>query len=341
MMNIRKGLIFILITIASYEISSSDFSSWDNKFGQFKHEKQKISTLKGLFDWVESVKTYCFEENRSRDLVEYLGQIAASEKNPDFSSYLYFIISDIYWTNGNKEVALFYMTKISEKSYDIIYADQPIGYLIALRIIGFDCNYKFQEQMYELLLKRYRDKIDILYTMNDLSNLYKKQLNMESAVKVMEEILLMSRNYKSLEENINLSEIKQEVDFFYLKKNWIYKDIKSLIRDIKTAIKRKDIGLLKSYTSKNGFDVIFFQKTDQNKWRFDELAIGSHITDNIVFSDKFEEFSNDDEIYLRSDNWNFTQMTTWYFYFKRIDYPYDEKIDGGWEWKGIFFGDFF
>ena len=308
---------------------------------QLIEEKKEIKSVEKLALWADDVDSYFTGQKKTGELAEFLGETASAEKNALFSSYLYFRLSDIYWLNDNKEIAVYYMTKIDENAYNIIYDDKPIGYLVALRIISYECNFKFQEKMYKLLLEKYPDKIDVIYTMNDFAKMYKKNLDIQNAINLMQQILVLAKKNKNVEETINLSEIKQEVDFFYLKKDRIYKDIRVLIKGINKAIKSKNIRALKSYISRTGFDVIFFQKSNQNRWNFDELSIETHFSDNIMFSDRFEDFSNENEIYLRTDNWDFPQMTTWYFYFKRVDYPYDEKIDGGWEWKGIFFGDFF
>ena len=42
--------------------------------------------------------------------------------------------------------------------------------------------------------------------------------------------------------------------------------------------------------------------------------------------------------FLRTSNWSY-RVGTWYFYFRRIDFPSDPEIDGRWEWAGIYFGE--
>jgi hypothetical protein len=48
--------------------------------------------------------------------------------------------------------------------------------------------------------------------------------------------------------------------------------------------------------------------------------------------------SNDREAYLRSTGWNY-RIPTWYFYFRRVEYPADPESNGAWEWAGVFFGE--
>ena len=48
---------------------------------------------------------------------------------------------------------------------------------------------------------------------------------------------------------------------------------------------------------------------------------------------------NENEAFLKTKNWNFQLLRTWYLYFKKVDYPYDKNVNGCWEWAGIYFGD--
>ena len=56
------------------------------------------------------------------------------------------------------------------------------------------------------------------------------------------------------------------------------------------------------------------------------------------FNDTLDELSNEGEAYLRSTGWNY-RIPTWYFYFRRVEYPADPEINGSWEWAGVFFGE--
>ncbi|HOV14291.1 MAG TPA: hypothetical protein PK771_08415 [Spirochaetota bacterium] len=289
---------------------------------------------------IERSKQNYIDENRFSELIDYLSIL--SYKSKLYSSYINFIISDLYWnTDYLKEIALYYMVKIDNSAYNIIYNDQKIGYIIALRIINSNANFLLKEKMYNLLLNEFNDLIDIPYTLSELAKLYKSQLDMKSAVIVMQNIVDLSNKSKNIEENINLTEIKDEIDFFYSKKQWIYRDLSKLIENIKQSIIEKNLYKLYQFASKNGFKIILSQNEKDQSWGFFDIGIQYRFSDYIIFSNKLEDFSSDKEAFLKTENWDFPQMSTWYFYFKKVDYPYDDKIDGGWEWKGIYFGDYF
>jgi hypothetical protein len=192
--------------------------------------------------------------------------------------------------------------------------------------------------MYELLLTNYKDIIDIPYTLYELSQLYKKELDMSEAVKVMRDTLKNSAGNIYISEKVSIYDIQREINFFNYNKHWIYQDLETLIYNIKTAIEKRDKATLDIYRSRNDFFVELFQKESMINWSYRQLEIHNKWLSRINFSNKLEAFSNNDEAYLRTTNWAFIEVRTWYFYFKRVKYPYDTRINNGWEWAGIYLG---
>ncbi|OHD25029.1 MAG: hypothetical protein A2086_00550 [Spirochaetes bacterium GWD1_27_9] len=339
---ILKIIIFLSLIFSSSCLKEDKNSIEKNLFYQsLLQKKSQFSTTNELIEWALDIKKFYLELGETKKLIRFLGELSVTEKDPLFCSFLFFLISDLYWANDMKESSILYMMKIYRGAYFLTYENQPIGYVIALRIVNGDCSFNIKEKMYTLLLEEYKDIIDIPYTLYEFAKLYKQNYDMKTAIKIMQQIVDLSSKYKNIEENINLAEIKQEINFYLMKKNWIYGDLKTLINKIKYAIQTKNEFLLTQYVSKTGFKVILSQKTNQQSWDYNDLSIGERFSDRIIFSSNLEEFSSDSEAYLKTENWNFPQMTIWYFYFKKVDYPYDEKINGGWEWKGIYFGELF
>lgn len=60
---------------------------------------------------------------------------------------------------------------------------------------------------------------------------------------------------------------------------------------------------------------------------------------NRIYYDKnLDESSNPNEAYLRTTGWS-RYISTWYLYFRKINFPLDPEIHGRWEWAGIYFGE--
>ncbi len=308
---------------------------------KIKKEYQILNTTEQKINWSYDVIDFFKQFKKNLELKILLGEYAEKEKDPLFKSYLYFLISDTYWKEEGKDVSFFYMKKIDPNHYDLTYNSQPIGYIIALRIISINVPFKDKEDMYNLLLKNYAGMIDVPYTAYELAKLYKKELEITKAINILQQIINFVNNSKNSEDSINISEIKKEIDFYYMKKNWIYDDLEELINNIKNAIITKNIYLLNSYISKKEFSCNIYNKVYNQQFNWYQLNIERFWNSNIVFSSKLEEISNEEEAFLKTTNWQFPQLKTWYFYFKRVNYPYDISINRGWEWAGIIFGDMF
>lgn len=334
MLKIRNILIMLITTHVLFSCGHENVLSGLNQYQ---------NTL-----WTNALALY--DENMELDAkISWLGNAAKLEQpiesflplatqtnDSAFRSYLYFFISDFYWQKNEMIHAVFYMNKVRSEDYDILYNGNPLGCAVGLRLIKLKEYPELRICMYKMLLERFGDRVDELFLMYELSQLYKEQYDMKSAVEVMEEMVRLSAKSRVKDDRIDMTQIQEEINFFYSKKGWIYKDLNKLINDIKYAIDTRNKKRLYSFIP-DDFIVRFFDPTIP-QWGVRELSIPSRWGRNIRFSPKFAEISTEDEVYLETTGWVFPQLTTWYLYFKRVDYPYDNNINGGWEWKGIYFG---
>lgn len=330
-------LIFIFFLISCFNNADDDLADYYN-FGsnyEFKtliNEKESLKNLNEIIAWSEDVKSLFLEYGKDKEIIHFFEDLIFDEKNEINKAFYYFFISDIYYQIDNEDVAIYYMLKVDEQFYDIQYNFNPVGYYIAKRIIKSDAKFKLKEKMYQLLLDKYQENIDIVYIRYELSNLYKSNLDMDKSVRILEEILRLNKSELSKIADIN--SINNEIYFYRSKKGWIYQNVEMLINKIDDAVKNKNSTLVYSLFSATKFDVKLSGKSYPSSW----LQIHKRWTGRIDFSDKLEEYSNDKEAYLKTSNWNIIQFKTWYFYFKRVNYPYDKRVNGGWEWAGVFIG---
>ncbi len=315
------------------------------RWAQLTDRLDTLNTLSEKTLWADEVCTFLTELNKDDFLCNYLRQtaygLADNTDDGAFKSFIYFLIGNTYKQNDKYEESLFFYDKVDPKYYSLTYDNSPIGYAIGLSVIKSAKNHQAKKKAYNILLENYKELIDVPYTQYELALLYKDELDMDTACSIMEKIIKEAPKYRYSGSNINYSVLKEEIGYYNMKKNWIYKDLDVLIKNIKYSIIRRDLPALKRCISKSQFDCIVGQKTKLISWDFSELQIQKRWHTNIVFSNELEPQSNENEAWLKTYNWGFPQLHTWYFHFKRINYPYDEKIDRGWEWQGIIFGDMF
>lgn len=334
MLKIGKAILFCAVFIALFSCSRENILSglnqyqntlWTNALSSYNENM----TLDAKISWLGNAM-------KLEQPIESFLPLATQTKDNAFRSCIYFFISDVYWQRNEMSYAVFYMNKIREEDYHVIFNGSPLGCAIGLRIIKLKEYPELRISMYKMLLEKFSDRVDELFLLYELSQLYKEQFDIQSAVQVMEQMVRISAKSRVKDDRIDMKQIQKEINFFYSKKDWIYKDLNKLINNIKYAIDIRSKKRLYSFIP-DDFAVRFFDPTIQ-QWGVRELSIPSRWGRNIRFSPKFAEISTEDEVYLETTGWVFPQLTTWYFYFKRVDYPYDNTINGGWEWKGIYFG---
>jgi hypothetical protein len=59
----------------------------------------------------------------------------------------------------------------------------------------------------------------------------------------------------------------------------------------------------------------------------------------IRYADRLDASSNSTEAFLKT--WGWSQISTWYLYFRKIYFPSDPEIHGRWEWAGVYYGEKF
>ena len=304
----------------------------DNCFSDYNDDWEISAKIKWLND-----SSNLFETNQQSAL-DKLVYIATITNDEVFRSYVYFFVAESLWNQDQESLAIFYMNKVREQDYDLYYDEKPIGYIIGLRMIKLDGYNELKIKNYEMLLRKYADMVDEPLLLYELSETYKAQYDIKSAIVVMRKLVRVAYRTRMLDDSIDIAKIRAEIQFYESSKRWIFKDLKRLINNIKYSIDIKNLTLFNSLLPPaSDFTVKFFDSKD-SRWGLKELNMPSRWGRYIHFSSEFEDISTENEVYLETSGWVFPQLRTWYLYFKRVDYPYDSTIDGGWEWKGIYFG---
>ena len=134
--------------------------------------------------------------------------------------------------------------------------------------------------------------------------------------------------------------ILREIGMRNSSRDWVVRDLPTLVARIKSALSSQDIAALSQLRA----DVNFFAMS----WQQDEFDPNSRVASfnpsaflrrsRVRFDRELHSRSNDSEAYLRTFNWSH-RIGTWYLYFRRVHYPADPDVHGGWEWAGILFGE--
>lgn len=134
-------------------------------------------------------------------------------------------------------------------------------------------------------------------------------------------------------------EVSHMLQFARSNRGWTRPTLDGLVREITLALRQQNARAL--YALQSGVNFFTASRSldplDANStFGFDIQVFLSQ--SNVRVASSFEVNSNEREAFLRTDGW-YDRMSTWYLYFRRIDFPSDPSVHGNWEWAGIRFGE--
>jgi hypothetical protein len=143
--------------------------------------------------------------------------------------------------------------------------------------------------------------------------------------------------------------IRSLVDISQTDRAWVRQDLNALVAQVKRAVINSETQLMETLRAKVGFFTLSWDNTDLTDTLTEAFDIRVFLKDLVLqansgtgndvrFEPELDPLSNDREAYLRSTGWNY-RIPTWYFYFRRVEYPADPESNGAWEWAGVFFGE--
>lgn len=135
----------------------------------------------------------------------------------------------------------------------------------------------------------------------------------------------------------------QKVGFYVSDKRWVEKDLDRLIWRIKSAVSKGDYRTLDRYRARDFFVINWSSKYSDLKSSqpLDSITLANM---KLNFDVHLDPMSTATEVFLgvRGNKWVdsiWWVYSKWYFNFKKIDFPQDPEIHGGWEWIGIYLGE--
>ena len=267
-------------------------------------------------------------------------------KNPNdrYNPRWLLLVADSYEA---PELAIKYYRRIIMNYEDIIVDGQSLHFLTLQRLIEIDTNVENLIFYYREMLENfgpYIDRVAIIYLLADV---LERHGDWQEAFELYETFVnicvLRADNCRDvLPSRFNVFEITQsKLSFYYAQKDWTTEDLDTLIAQITSALARRDVGRLLQYRAGKNF---FARSWEQSEFDFNSqisFNLGIFLLrSNVRFATEISENSNAHEAYLQTWGWSH-RISTWYFYFRRIDFPASPEVHGNWEWQGIFFGDQF
>lgn len=262
------------------------------------------------------------------------------QKNLDdpFNAYYLLTVALNYKEAGAYPFAVHYFERVLRNFPDILVRGTSVHYLCLRNLIVLVNRPEIRVDYYKELLARFGDVIDKGPTYYYLARTYEELGEWDLSIQAYKNYLNSSNtSIPGIPDAVR--EISSMISFFDRRdKNWTMESLDQLIRVVKSAITNRDSRLLTRYRAKVNFFATSWEE-EESEADIEFLAdIGSFMRNRIYYSAELESDSNNREAYLRTWGWSY-RISTWYLYFRKINFPADPEIHGEWEWAGIYFGE--
>jgi hypothetical protein len=262
------------------------------------------------------------------------------EKNPEdpFNGYYLLMTAQNYLDIDAIPFAIHYFDRILKNYSDLSVRGQSIHYICLSNLIDLVETPQKKANYYKDLLSNFSENIDKGSLYFYLAKTYEELGEWDLAIQAQKNFLLYPES-KVPGHPDALKQIEPIIDFYdYRNKNWTMKNLDDLVNSIKYAIRNKDYRRLSRQRAKINFFAVSWEqeKTEANSDFLDQLS--TFMKNRVRYSAELDRDSNMQEAYLKTWGWSY-RISTWYLYFRRVNFPADPEIHGQWEWAGIYFGD--
>jgi tetratricopeptide (TPR) repeat protein len=262
------------------------------------------------------------------------------EKNPAdiYNGYYLLLVADAYRDMKAVPLAIHYYRRILSNYGDLLVKGGSIHLQCLQELLAIETDPAAKIGYYKEMFSRFPGQSPGI-------NWYEMAKSYELVGEWEQSIQAYQKYIGSVDADITgdsttLREASEKVNFYnWADKSWLLPDLNDLVAAVKDAIVTKNISRLQKYKAQ----VNFFQEPwDQTQLYTDETVnyniVNYLLTSNVSISDPLDIAANGRTATLRTTGWNF-RPSTWYLYFRQVDFPANPDINGQWEWAGIRFGE--
>ena len=254
------------------------------------------------------------------------------------------LIAKSYLQSGDRDTARYYLHRVVWNYDDIKIDGHSIQREALITLAEIENDDRRRADFLTELIERFPDNANDPLRYLQLAESYERIAEWDKVYESYQQLVELCETRdgeycSDLPNSTSIATVRANLRFWQSQRNWTAEKLDDLVTTIKRALSRRDASTLLLYRP----SVNFFARS----WHQEEFDFNSQINFNIgIFlrrsrvssSDAIDINSNAQEAYLRTWGWSH-RIPTWYFYFRRVDFPADPRTHGNWEWAGIFFGE--
>ncbi|ULQ60374.1 tetratricopeptide repeat protein [Brucepastera parasyntrophica] len=264
------------------------------------------------------------------------------ENYPDnpYNAYWLLMTAHIYLQNNAPKIAKYYFERILKNCPDLEIQGRSLHLVCLENLIKITDSPELHIRYYTELITRFPSNIDAAQAYFMLARAYEKLGEWDLAIQTYTQFLSYGRFDIQVPGIPNSYEYaKQIVDYNSSSKDWTFETLDELVTSIKRAIDTYNYRALDSYRAKVNFFAMSWKQTASDKNSQVDFQMRDFMAGNrIRYSAALDSSSTPYEAYLRTWGW-YQNVSVWYLYFRKVNFPADPEIHGRWEWAGIYYGD--
>ncbi len=270
-------------------------------------------------------------------LTVFLTDYVEAHPEDPFNAFYLFTVARRYKEQDASPFAHYYYSRILHSYSDVSWQGQSIHFLCIKEILNSSQNLEERMECYKELINRFSDKINPGEIYFYLGDCYGQAGQWDLAAQSYKKFL--SYPDATIPDNLSAREYATDFEAYYnTRVTWSYASLDELISKVSAAMRTRKSSEIRKYMSKVKFFMSSWEEQEESQEALALNNIGSFINSSTRVNRELDKISNAQEAYLKTSGWDF-RMNTWYFYFRKINFPANPEIHGNWEWAGIYLGD--
>lgn len=255
-----------------------------------------------------------------------------------YGAWYLFTAAYAYEQAGSAPIAAIYYDRTLEDWPDYMVDGRSIHRECLSRLIDIVDSPERRINYYKDLIDRFPEEASDGKTLFLLAKEYERVGDWDLAIKTYSEFLpFFGTAIPGYPDAFSYA--KGLVDLYNSPKDWVFRDLQTLVGKVRAALASGDSDKLRSYRAKVHFFASGWHGEEggsnaQAIFDFGEFMSGSRIS----AAQKLDPSSNWHEAYLKTWGWT-DKISTWYLCFRKLYFPADPDIHGYWEWAGIYLGE--
>ncbi len=358
-MKLKMRLLALVLTLFLLSCKYNEYSQYIDKKSENRVKLEQLFPLldkytdysENRFTVISEIITNLIKQNNSGSLNLFINSYIQENPDDPYNAYYILNLASYYLNQNNTDFAKLYLRDAVLKYKDLIIKGESIHFKALEILVNITSDSDDKIFYYNKIITEHSDSViksenykggigEIYYY---LGKSLEKSERWDEAIAVYEKYLKYTNVV--IKNDPTAREITQrKVGFYHSNKKWVHKDLDTLLNRIKYAIAVRNPQLLDNYRAFDFFIINWKSKYSDliSSYPMESSVLTSM---SIRTSKDLDPMSNENEAYLSvwgNNPWSngiWLVYPTWYFYFKKVDYPMDPEINGGWEWAGIYLGE--